>query len=176
MCLRSAPTVATNGHVNPHGVFVVQHSTGLLRAGDVLVSNFNDKANQQSTGTTIVEISPSGSQTLFASISAANLPGPCPGGVGLATALEVLPGGWVVVGRTPSANGMAATAKAGCLIVLNSMGQVEETIHGHHIDGPWDSAAVQTGNGVDLFVTNVLNGTVAAKGKVVHRGAVVRLH
>jgi hypothetical protein len=95
--------------------------------------------------------------------------------VGLTTALEVLPGGWVVVGSTPSSNGMAATAKAGCLIVLNSMGQVEETIHGHHINGPWDSVAVQTGNGVDLFVTNVLNGTVAAKGKVVHRGTVVRL-
>ncbi len=54
---------------------------------------------------------------------------------------------------------MAATAKAGCLIVLNSKGQVEETISGHGINGPWDSTAVVRGRFADLFVTNVLNGT-----------------
>ena len=64
------------------------------------------------------------------------LTGSCPGGIGLTTALDVLPGGWVVVGSTPSSNGMAATAKAGCLIVLNSMGQVKETISGYGINGP----------------------------------------
>jgi hypothetical protein len=168
-------TVPSNGDVNPYGIFVVGHSIGDLHAGDVLISNFNDKANEQGTGRTIVEISPSGHRTLFATINPANLPGACPGGVGLTTALDVLPGGWVVVGSTPSSNGMAATAKAGCLIVLNSMGQVEETIHGHGINGPWDATAVVTGKGVDLFVTNVLNGTVAAKGKVVHHGTVLRL-
>jgi hypothetical protein len=170
-----ASTIPANGDQNPYGVFVVSRSTGRLVAGDVLVSNFNDKANDQGTGSTIVEISPLGHRTLFADIKASQLPGPCPGGVGLTTALEVLPGGWVVVGSTPSTNGMAATAKAGCLIVLNSKGQVKETISGHGINGPWDSAAVQNGNGTTLFVTNVLNGTVAANGKVVDRGTVLRL-
>ena len=49
--------------------------------------------------------------TEFAQISAATLPGSCPGGVGLTTALSILPGGWVVVGSTPSSDGTAATAR-----------------------------------------------------------------
>ena len=172
---RIASTVPHNGDVNPYGIFVVQHSTGRLHAGNVLISNFNGKANLQGTGTTIVQVSPGGHRTLFAQLQASKLPGPCPGGVGLTTALEVLPGGWVVVGSTPSTNGMAATAKAGCLIVLNSRGRAVETFSGHGINGPWDSTVVSHGNVADLFVTNVLNGTVAAKGKVVRGGTVLRL-
>jgi hypothetical protein len=169
-----ASTVPRNGDVNPYGIVVVRRSAGRLRAGDVLISNFNDKANQQGTGSTIVEISPSGHRSLFARVSG-RLPGACPGGVGLSTALAVLRGGWVVVGSTPSSNGMAATAKAGCLIVLDSRGQVRETISGHGINGPWDATALSVGRQADLFVTNVLNGTVAGHGSVVHRGTVLRL-
>jgi hypothetical protein len=170
-----ASTVPASGDVNPYGVVVIGRSQGRLRAGDILVSNFNNKANQQGTGQTIVEISPHGRRTLFAAVSPARLPGPCPGGVGLTTALAVLPGGWVVVGSTPSANGMAATARAGCLIVLDSRGRVRETIAGHGINGPWDATAVSSGRLTSLFVTNVLNGTVAARGRVVHQGTVLRL-
>src|SRR6202042_650082 len=122
-----ASTVPRNGDVNPYGIVVIRRSTGRLHAGDILVSNFNNKANQQGTGKTIVEISPGGHRTLFASISAPR-PGACPGGVGLTTALAVLPGGWVVVGSTPSANGKPATARAGCLIVLGPGGPVRGTI------------------------------------------------
>jgi len=170
-----ASTVPANGDVNPYGIVVVQHSQGMLHRGDVLVSNFNNMNNLQGTGSTIVEVSPSGHQTLFAQISPSDLTGPCPGGVGLTTALTILQNGWVVVGSTPSTNGMAATAKAGCLIVLDSQGQVKETISGHGINGPWDMAAVSYGQFAELFVTNVLNGTVAADGKVVHQGTVLRL-
>ena len=169
-----ASTVPANGDVNPYGVVVIRRSTGRLHAGNILVSNFNNKANQQGTGRTIVEITPGGRRSLFASISG-KLPGRCPGGVGLTTALVVLPGGWVVVGSTPSSNGMAATAKAGCLIVLDSSGRVRETISGHGINGPWDATAVSSGSAARLFVTNVLNGTVAGAGKVVRRGTVLRL-
>ena len=35
--------------------------------------------------------------------------------------------------------------------------------------------AVGNGNKFTLFVTNVLNGTVKAAGKVVHRGTVIRI-
>ena len=35
---------------------------GKLKAGDLLVSNFNDKANNQGTGTTIVQVTPAGKQ------------------------------------------------------------------------------------------------------------------
>jgi hypothetical protein len=170
-----ASTVPSNGDENPYGIVVIQRSIGRLQAGNVLISNFNDKANRQGTGKTLVEITPGGHQTLFASINPSKLPGSCPGGVGLTSALEILPGGWVVVGSVPSRNGQAATAKAGCLIVLNSKGHVKETISGYGINGPWDSAAVARGRFAYLFVTNVLNGTVTAAGKVVPDGYVLRL-
>jgi hypothetical protein len=170
-----ASTVPFNGDLNPYGVAVVSRSTGRLQAGDVLVSNFNNKHNLQGTGSTIVQISPGGQRMLFAHITRSMLPGRCPGGVGLTTALVVLRSGWVIVGSTPSTNGLAATSKAGCLIVLDSRGRVRETIAGRGINGPWDATALDRGSVADLFVTNVLNGTVAAGGAVVHQGTVLRL-
>lgn len=166
-----ASTVPGNGDVNPYGVAVVHRSQDKLVAGDVLVSNFNNSANQQGTGTTIVEVAPRGKVTQFARISDRS----CPGGVGLTTALVVLRSGWVIVGSLPTADGTAATARAGCLIVLNSKGHVAETISGHGINGPWDMTALDLGGAAELFVTNVLNGTVAADGTVVNRGTVLRL-
>jgi hypothetical protein len=61
-----ASTVPGNGDVNPYGVAVIPRSTGDLIQGNVLVSNFNDKANVQGTGTTIVEVTPSGKSWVFA--------------------------------------------------------------------------------------------------------------
>jgi hypothetical protein len=170
-----ASTVPGNGDVNPYGVAVVRRSIGSLVKGDVLVSNFNNSQNLQGTGTTIVQVSPSGQQTVFAQIDASSLPGRCPGGVGLTTALGILRGGWVVVGSLPTMDGTSATAKAGCLLVINNKGQVAKTISGHGINGPWDMATVNGRSRAVLFVSNVLNGTVAANGKVVHRGRVLRL-
>ncbi len=164
-----------NGDVNPYGVAVVGRSQGALHRGDVLVSNFNNTNNLQGTGTTIVQVSPGGAVSTFAQISAAHLPGSCPGGIGLTTALAVLPGGWVVVGSLPTTNGMSATAKAGCLLVLDRWGHVRETLSGHGINGPWDMTALSGRHVAELFVTNVLNGTVAANGTVVNQGTVLRL-
>jgi hypothetical protein len=168
-------TVPNNGDVNPYGVAQVPVSTGNLVQGHILISNFNNMANQQGTGTTIIDVDPSAMTiTQFAEIDASSLPGACPGGVGLTTALVVLRTGWVVVGSLPTTDGTAATAKAGCLLVLNNMGQVVETFSGAPINGPWDMTALDAGSLVELFFTNVLNGTVAANGKVVHRATVVR--
>src|ERR1039457_4987063 len=83
-----ASTVPGNGDINPYGMAVVPRSTGDLWRGNVLISNFNDKANVQGTGTTIVQVTPSGHVSQFALLSP-QLAG-CPGGVGLATALSVL--------------------------------------------------------------------------------------
>ena len=168
-------TIPANGDVNPYGTVVVPRSQGLLQKGDVLVSNFNNGGNQQGTGTTIVEVSPSGVVTQFAQINPATLPGACPGGVGLTTALSVLSSGCVIVGSLPTADGTSATAQAGCLIVLDSNGNVRETFAGHGINGPWDMTALDAGSLAELFVTNVLNGTVAANGNVVNGGTVLRL-
>ena len=170
-----ASTIPANGDVNPYGTVVVPADHGKLHRGDVLVSNFNNQDNLQGTGTTLVEISPHGTVRQFAQINPAHLPGPCPGGVGLTTALSILPGGWVVVGSLPTTDGTSATAKAGCLLVLDSNGIVRETLSGHGINGPWDMTATSDGTRSDLFVTNVLNGTVAAGGATVDRGTVLRL-
>lgn len=176
---RIASTVPPNGDVNPYGVAVVPRSTGKLIQGHILVSNFNNGANLQGTGTTIVQIGPGGAFSVFAHISAKTLPGACPGGVGLTTALAVLRSGWVIVGSLPTTDGTAATAKAGCLLVVNKWGQVVETfagsVNGAAINGPWDMTAFDLGPVAELFVTNVLNGTVAAKGNIVNRGTVVRI-
>jgi len=171
-----ASTVPANGDLNPYGVAVVRHNRGSLVKGNILVSNFNSSQNFQGTGTTIVQVSPQGNVSLFASISSASLPGACPGGVGLTTALVVLRSGWVIVGSLPTTDGTAATAQPGCLIVLNSSGQVVETIANAMIAGPWDMTARDDGDGAVLFVTNVLNpGTVAAGGTVVNNGTVLRI-
>ena len=175
-----ASTVPANGDVNPYGIVVVPHTTGRLLQGNLLISNFNASSNFQGTGTTIVQISPSGQKSVFAHINPDNLPGTCTGGVGLTTALAVLRSGWVIVGSLPTSDGTAATAQAGCLLVLNSSGRVVETIYGTLINGPWDMTAVDHSNdngggSAALFVTNVLNGTVAAHGSVVHGGTVVRI-
>src|SRR5262249_44237347 len=108
-------------------------------------------------------------------LPANTLPGPCPGGLGLTTALVALSSGFVIVGSLPTKNGTSASMQAGCLIVLNSSGTPVETISGAPINGPWDMTAVDAGSTVTLFVTNVLNGTVAASPNVVHEGTVVRI-
>jgi hypothetical protein len=70
-------TVPANGDGNPYGIVLVPRSVGKLVAGDLLVSNFNDKANNQGTGTTIDQISTSGKRSLFAKLDSRRLPGNC---------------------------------------------------------------------------------------------------
>src|ERR1700676_2088607 len=149
-------TVPANGDVNPYGLARVPHSSGNLQEGHYLVSNFNASSNLQGTGTTIMDVSPGGALTLFAQIDATKLPGPCPGGVGLSTALVVLRSGWVIVGSLPTTDGTAKTAQAGCLIVLDHWGNTVETIYGSLINGPWDMIAADGDHDAALFVTNVL--------------------
>ncbi len=168
-------TVPSNGDINPYGLAVVPSTVGSLRAGDYLVSNFNAKSNDQGTGSTIVELTPAGKLSVFATISAKKLPGSCPGGVGLTTALSILPGGYVVVGSLPTTNGMSTTAQYGCLIVLNSNGKPVETIAGNNIQGPWDMTASTQGATTTLFVSNVLNGGAAAGLVTIDNSTVVRI-
>ena len=171
-----ASTVPANGDVNPYGVAVVPKSIGVLKRGNVLVSNFNNMQNQQGTGSTIVQVAPSGVVTVFAQIENAQVAGQCPGGVGLTTALVVLRRGWVIVGSLPTTDGTSATMSAGCLIVLDSEGEMVETFQGNGIAGPWDMTAVDDDDRAWLFVTNVLNGDVAAGSPhEVDQGTVLRI-
>jgi hypothetical protein len=169
-------TEPANGDVNPYGLVFVPTSVGRLHAGELLVSNFNDKANDQGTGTTIEQMTTTGKRSLFATLDAKSLPGSCPGGVGLTTALNVLPGGYVVVGSLPTTNGKSATAKHGCLIVLDSDGKAIETITSSKIQGPWDSTAVSEGSTTTtLFVSNALNGGAKRGIHTIDNSTVLRI-
>ncbi len=102
-------TGPAKGDVNPYGVAVVPVSTGALVRGDVLVSNFNNGKNQQGTGSSIVEVSPSGTARVFAVV-----PRPtATHAVGLTTALVALKSGFVVVGSLPAPGGSSSAAAAG---------------------------------------------------------------
>jgi hypothetical protein len=170
-----ASTVPANGDANPYGIVFVPTSVGKLQAGQMLISNFNAKEGGQGTGTTIVQVSTAGKVSPFATIDAKTLPGPCPGGVGLTTALNILPGGYVVVGSLPTTNGKTATAKYGCLIVLDSEGKAVETIASKHIQGPWDSTAKSEGSKTTLFVSNALNGGAAKGIRTIDNSTVLRI-
>jgi hypothetical protein len=167
-----ASTTPANGDENPYAVWPVTQTVGSLTLGDVLVDNFNNKSNDQGTGTTIVDVHPGGRVSVFAHLPA-TVAG-CPGGVGLTTAMVQLRAGWVIVGSLPSTNGKISTAGAGCLIVLSPTGQVAETISEPYLDGPWDAAVVDDGTSATLFVANTLIGVSATSGQV-DQGTVVRL-
>jgi hypothetical protein len=159
------------GDQNPYGVAVVPRTVGKLVRGDVLVSNFNNSQNQQGTGSSIVEISPSGHVSVFAIVQQ---PTDTPA-VGLTTALVALRNGDVVVGSLPAPMGMLSPTGSGALTILDPNGHVVKTLTGGDINGPWDMTAVDGGRNVVLFVTNVLNGTVAAGTTGTDQGTVIRI-
>jgi DNA-binding beta-propeller fold protein YncE len=154
--LLSTSTVPSNGDLNPYGVAFVPRqfpSGGPMNPGDVLVSNFNNSANLQGTGTTIVRITPAGEQSLFFQ---------GPSGLGLDTALGVLQHGFVVVGNVPTTDGTCSTIEQGSLLVLNRRGERVASLASHSLlDGPWDLTVNDHGSEVQVFVSNVLSGTVS---------------
>lgn len=148
-------TVPSNGDLNPYGIAVVPQGFargGALRPGDILVSNFNGSSNLQGTGTTIVKIAPDGTQSLFFQGNP---------GIGLTTALGVLRGGFVLVGNTPTTDGTSATIQPGSILVINRFGQQVGTISDSTLlNGPWDLTVNDRGAHPQVFVSNVLSGTV----------------
>ncbi|MBU6502250.1 MAG: hypothetical protein EPN79_09705 [Burkholderiaceae bacterium] len=157
-------TVPENGDQNPYAVVVAPVSAGTIKQGDVLVSNFNNAANLQGVGTTIVNYHPGTKQmTLFAQIPH-ELKG-CPGGVGLGTAMTMLKTGWVIIGSTPSNDGTTRTKGAGCLIVLDAQGKVVSTIANDDVNDPWGNmAVVDDGDHATLFVSMAGFGVGAPDG------------
>jgi hypothetical protein len=150
-----ANTVPSNGDVNPYGVAVVPvgfPEGGPASSGDILVSNFNNSGNLQGTGTTIVSISPSGTTRPFFQGSP---------GLGLTTALAVLKEGVVIVGNVPTTDGTCSTIQQGSLLVLSKNGQILDTLANRSLlNGPWDLTVNDTGVLTQVFVSNVLSGTI----------------
>ncbi|MDW9226609.1 hypothetical protein C7S15_1163 [Burkholderia cepacia] len=170
-------TVPDNGDQNPYAIAVAPVSAGTIQAGDVLVDNFNNSANLQGTGSTIVDYRPSTKQlSLFASIPR-DLKA-CPGGIGLSTAMTMLKSGWVIVGSTPSNDGTTNTKGAGCLIVLDPQGKIASTWSTPNINDPWGNmAVVDRGDSATLFVSMAGFGVGRADGNppVYKQATVLRL-
>jgi hypothetical protein len=170
-------TVPDNGDQNPYAIVVAPVSAGAVKQGDVLVDNFNNAANLQGTGSTIVDYHPDTKQmSLFATIPRDLKE--CPGGVGLSTAMTMLKSGWVIVGSTPSNDGTTNTKGAGCLIVLDSNGKIAKAISSPNINDPWGNmAVVDNGDHVTLFVSNAGFGVGGADGQppVFKQATVLRL-
>jgi uncharacterized protein (TIGR03118 family) len=152
---QSFSTVPANGDQNPYGVAFVPSNIkagGALQAGDVLVSNFNNKANLQGTGSTIVRIAPDGEHSVFFQ---------APQGAGLTTALGVLQRGFVIVGSVPTTDGTAATVQPGALFILDSNGrEVVKITDSALLDSPWDLTINDQGSTAQVFVANAVSGTV----------------
>jgi hypothetical protein len=159
-------TVPTNGDVNPYGVAFVPPNFpgGVLNPGDLLVSNFNSNLNFQGTGTTIIKVTPDGQTSLF-------FQGTAP--LGLSTGLAVLQKGFVLVANCPTTGGAAAMAEPGSLMVIDPNGHLINTIVSPLIQGPWDFTVRDDGNLVQVFVSNVLTGTVSRLDLLLDGGSVL---
>ena len=168
-------TVPDNGDQNPYALIVAPVSAGKIKKDDVLIDNFNDKNNLQGLGTTIVDYNPTTRKlTLFAAIPR-HLE-QCPGGVGLTTAMTMLKTGWVIVGSLPSTDGTTGTKGQGCLIILDSQGNVAGALTSPNINGPWGNMAViDDGAAATLFVSNTGFGVTTPEQDVVRRATVLRI-
>ena len=168
-------TITPSGDQNPYAVVVAPVSAGKIQKDDVLVTNFNNRANLQGLGTTIVDWNPGTKKlSVFASIPR-HLP-QCPGGIGLTTALTMLKSGWVIVGSLPSQDGTTATKGDGCLLVLDPQGNVAAALTSPRINGPWGNlAVVDHGGTATLFVSNTGFGVEAPGQDPVEKATVLRL-
>jgi len=170
-------TVPENGDQNPYALVIAPVSAGAIQKGDVLIDNFNNAANLQGLGTTIVDYNP----TTKKLSTIAQLPRDlkeCPGGVGLSTAMTMLKSGWIIVGSTPSNDGTTDTKGAGCMIVLDSNGKFVSTLGDANINDPWGNMAViDNGSSATLFISNAGFGVGSAGGTppVVKQSTILRL-
>ena len=155
-------TVPANGDLNPYGVAFVSHGRGLLKTGSILVSNFNNGLNLQGTGTTIVQMGKHANQSVFFQGKS---------GLGLTTALGLLPQNLVIVGNVPTTDGTSDTVMQGSLLIVSPKGLLIATLTDSKLlDGPWDLTVQANGNSALVFVSNVLSGTVTRINISVNKG------
>ena len=159
-------TIPDNGDLNPYGIAFVPKdfpAGGTIAPGDVLVANFNAKSNLQGTGVTIIQFTPSagvvtplvsvgqnGTATTFFTSNRK----------GLTTALGILRKGFVIVGNLPSTDGTFNTHGPGFLQVIGRNGNLVKTLKDAKFLGPWDLAINDEGALAQVFVSDVVTGTV----------------
>ena len=148
-------TVPPSGDVNPYGVAFVPHNFvagGALHGGDIIISNFNNSTNTQGTGSTIMRITPDAQVSVFFQGQP---------GLGLTTALGVVRRGFVFVGSLPTTDGSCNTIGQTSLLIIDRNGSQVNTLSDPNLlNGPWDLTVHDQGELAQVFVSNVLSGTV----------------
>jgi hypothetical protein len=160
-------TVPANGDTNPYGLAFVPPgvpSGGILKPGQMLISNFND-TSLQGRGSTIITIDPRSGQTgLF-------FQGTPP--IGFTNALGVVQAGLVFAGSVSTTDGTSSTAASGGLYVLDVRGNVAAHFDTEElINGPWGLAINDRGSRAQLFISNVFDGTITRLDVTLENGGV----
>jgi hypothetical protein len=76
--------------------------------------------------------------------------------------LGVLKGGFVVVGNVPTTDGTVNTISQGALQIVDRNGHLSATLSDStFLDSPWDLTIADYGTSAQIFVSNVLSGTVS---------------
>jgi hypothetical protein len=143
----------TNGDVNPYGLDIAPSDSGAIRAGDLVVCNFNDSANVQGTGTSIVALHP--------------LPGATPVHIAASTALT----GCDAVALAPDDTIWASAFAANDNPIVSPSGAVLATLSAGPFHGPFGEVfAPHPGSFGDaaFYVTNAGDGSIVRIG--VHAG------
>jgi len=133
------------GGGNPYGLAIAPISAGLITAGDLIISNFNDGAtNTQGHGTTIVGLHPA--------------PGSSPYRVAQSSSLE----GCDALTMLPDDSISAAAFVANLNPLVAPTGVVNNPFSADTFHGPWGEAFVPAANGhsAALYVSNASDGTI----------------
>lgn len=140
----SASVVAANGDQNPYGVAVVPRGA--------LVTDFNNSQNVAGTGTTLLKVFRNGTTSTFYQASS---------GLGLTSAVGVMRKGFAFLGAVPTTGGTSATTGVGEILIVNRFGQLAGVMKSaKFLDGPAGMAVNDQGDTAQVFVSNVLNGTI----------------
>ena len=149
----TASTIAADGDRNPHGMAFVPARFppgGVLKTGDLLISDFDNEDGKPGLGVSIVRITQAGQQSTFFQGT----------GVGL-TGLWVLRAGFVLAASLPTLDGTTATVQRGSLLIIDKSGALVSSIaEPKFVSGPWELTVFDKGQTALVFVSNVLTGTV----------------
>jgi hypothetical protein len=140
-------TVDANGDSNPYGVTIAPATSGLITAGDLVVCNFNDKANTQGAGTTIVGLHPT--------------PGANAGGNPYRIAQDAKLQGCNAVAMLADDSISAAAFTANMNPLVSPSGAVNAPFASDSFASPWGEAyaAASGGKPAALYVSN-LDGSI----------------
>jgi hypothetical protein len=159
-------TVPANGDTNPYGMAVVPFSSGKLKAGDVLVANFNNAAGTPGAGTTIVQVDPRTGQTTLFYQGHNTLVGPV--GLAINPAKDIV---WLGDYGPANAGGVWDGANAN-VDVISPGGKLLTTFDNQSsssgiFSGVWGMAVSDIHGHVSFYWPNVGDGTTGTGGGTV---------